>query len=258
VSLRAMIAGADGTLGRHLARRLTRAGVEVAALTRAELDVLDVEGCHRTVAAHAPAVMIDCSLPRPDDIAGGAANVACAAAAVGAHSVYISCAAVFDGEADGPYVESDAPAPASPLGVAKLDAERAVTLSNAAHTIVRTGWLVEQPSDDPAALAGSLGDVRATPTPASLLAGALVDLVRRPERGIVHLSCGGSCTADELARLLEADVEGRHLHLAPAAESQRAHANLVLATRRGRISPLPAWSAALARPARSTSRIGTA
>ncbi len=76
-----------------------------------------------------------------DAIAPGAEHVASAAALVGATSVYLSCAEVFDGLADAPYVESDDPRPATPFGAAKLAAERAVARTNPHHLIVRSSWV---------------------------------------------------------------------------------------------------------------------
>jgi dTDP-4-dehydrorhamnose reductase len=260
VRRRAVVTGAAGPLGRHVARRLERGGWEVTALGRADLDVLDAAACRARVSRHAPAVVVDCSLPavEEDAVARGAGNVACAAAHVGARSIYISCAMVFDGEALGPYVESDAPSPASPLAVAKVAAERAVTLANDQHTIVRTGWLVDHLGGGRAQAPTAGDDVRGTPTPPAHLADALYRLATHPATGIFHVSCAGSCTASELTGLLaERPWRRRHLALVPQPGTSDATRNLVLATRRANLPPLPVWTAALAAELGGVARVLT-
>ena len=68
----------------------------------------------------------------------GTRNVAEAAAAVGAHMVYVSTDYVFDGTASRPYLEWDAPRPTSVYGASKLAGEREC---RPGPTIVRTSWL---------------------------------------------------------------------------------------------------------------------
>lgn len=72
----------------------------------------------------------------------GTRNIAEAAAAVGAHLVYVSTDYVFDGTSARPYDEWDAPAPRSVYGRSKLGGELEVrALAGPTATIVRTAWV---------------------------------------------------------------------------------------------------------------------
>jgi dTDP-4-dehydrorhamnose reductase len=68
----------------------------------------------------------------------GTRNVAEAAAAVGAHLLYVSTDYVFDGTSPTPYREWDAPNPKSIYGASKLAGERECRPGS---TIVRTSWV---------------------------------------------------------------------------------------------------------------------
>ena len=73
----------------------------------------------------------------------GAAHVARAAAAVGAHLIHMSSDVIFDGE-KGSYSEDDLPSPLTPYAISKVGAEEEVIASEARAVIVRTsliyGW----------------------------------------------------------------------------------------------------------------------
>ena len=125
---------------------MTAAGHAVAALTKEDLDTLDVVGCRRIVRAIGPHVIVDCAVVRghPDgvfQIPKGAYNLAATARAVDAFSIFISCADVFRGDVRRAYLESDTPGPVDEFGAAKLSAERAVVKANEHSAVIRTSWL---------------------------------------------------------------------------------------------------------------------
>ena len=128
--LRVAITGAGGQLGRQLVSVLTAAGIEALPLSRTELDITepsleilqwwnprvvinaaawtDVDGCARDP-------------QRAMAVNGTAAgDLARAAQALGALSVQVSTNEVFDGSAERPYRETDAPRPETPYAIAKL------------------------------------------------------------------------------------------------------------------------------------------
>ena len=72
----------------------------------------------------------------------GTRHMAEAAAAVGAHLVYVSTDYVFDGTLERPYVEWDQPGPRSVYGRSKLGGELEVhAVAGPSATIVRTAWV---------------------------------------------------------------------------------------------------------------------
>jgi dTDP-4-dehydrorhamnose reductase len=147
---RYLIAGAGGMLGTDLTRAL--AGRTVTALTRAELDVTDLDAVRAAVVGHSDVINAS-AYTRVDDAetheseahavnALGAQNLAIAARENAARLVQVSTDYVFDGSATSPYAEDTPLNPISAYGRTKADGER---LARAAHPdgtyIVRGAWL---------------------------------------------------------------------------------------------------------------------
>lgn len=146
-----LVVGAAGMLGQDMVKVLSQAGREVSGVTRSELDVTDAVSARAGVAGFD--VVVNCAAwTAVDDAesregeafdinAVGAANLARAAALVGARLVQISTDYVFAGSATAPYGEDDALAPRSAYGRTKAAGEWAVLASSADHLVVRTAWL---------------------------------------------------------------------------------------------------------------------
>jgi dTDP-4-dehydrorhamnose reductase len=125
------ITGAAGQLGQALVQRL-RAGYDVAALTRGDLDLTRHADVMQTVARLRPTVIINCAgynaVDRAEDdaqtaLASNALAVRSLARAAREHDatlIHYSSDFVFDGETDRPYVEQDDPAPRSIYAQSKL------------------------------------------------------------------------------------------------------------------------------------------
>jgi len=147
--VRYLITGANGMLGRDLQKALE--GRDVTALSRAELDVTDLEAV-RAASAHRDVIINAAAYTRVDDAesqedvayavnATGPANLARAAAEHGAKLVQLSTDYVFDGTATEPYTE-DAPVnPVSAYGRTKAEGERLARQHNPQTYVVRTAWL---------------------------------------------------------------------------------------------------------------------
>lgn len=267
-----LVAGAGGQLGRAVVERLHEAGHEVAARTHAQLDTGDARSCRHQTQMICPRVVIDCAEHHPDLDRGtraptAALNLAVAARAVAALSIYISCAEVFDGETSEPYVEADAPRPRDSFGIAKRSAERAVATANPDRAVIRTSWLFGPggPGGNlvEAVLAAALdsdripvdAQTRSNPTYTGHLAGAIVGLVERPACGVFHVAAIGACTKLEFARavLRSAGSDAETVPLDPSAGIVPRR-NLMLGTQRREIPRLPPWEVGLATYLRARKR----
>ncbi|HRO47016.1 SDR family oxidoreductase [Agriterribacter sp.] len=161
--MKILVTGANGLLGQNAVQQLTTAGHEVTATGRgacrlpaadkpyryAAIDITDKESVLTQVAAIRPDVIIHAAaMAQPD--ACELNKEACyntnvnatryftdAAAAVNAKLVYISTDFVFSGD-DGPYRETDLPAPVNYYGETKWEAEQIVQQSGISRAIVRT------------------------------------------------------------------------------------------------------------------------
>src|SRR5918911_3387768 len=155
MTMRVLVLGSGGMLGRAVVRAAARHGHDVAALARAELDITDATHVARVVAAAEPRAVINCAAFTDVDGAEtneawalrvngeGAGNVARAAAEAGARVVHVSTDYVFDGTKREPWLESDPVGPLQAYGRSKLAGERAVAAGNAEHAVVRTAWLFD-------------------------------------------------------------------------------------------------------------------
>jgi dTDP-4-dehydrorhamnose reductase len=222
--VKALVAGSAGQLGRELVSRL---GGELAwAGGRAELDVTDAAAVSELVARVRPDVVfnataynrVDAAESEPDRAFAVNAHapglLALAARAAGAVFVHVSTDYVFDGKASRPYREDDPAEPLSTYGASKRLGERHVLESGAEALVVRTSGvlgrggsaqkggsfvdriLAQARADKPLRV---VADQVFAPTVAPELAQALIALVQRGARGLVHVTNEGSCSWHELA-----------------------------------------------------------
>src|SRR5579875_165853 len=273
--MRIVITGAEGMLGRDVARAATAAGHEPVALGRSELDITDAAAVRARIAAAHPQLVVNCAAFTDVDgaeqaegqaravNAAGAGNVAAAAAACGAWVVHVSSDYVFDGRARRPYLESDRPAPINAYGRTKLAGERAVAAAApAVHTIVRSSWLFGVGGrcfpETILRLAREREQLRVVddqvgcPTATADLAEALLGLgLERRLVGSVHLAAAGSCSWFEFAREIIARA-GLRCAAEPCASGElprpaRRPAFTVLRSERPQPPRLPHWRAGLDR-----------
>lgn len=141
------------------------------------------------------------------------AELALAAAQLGAALVHYSTDYVFDGSANRPYRETDPVCPQSVYGRSKLAGEQAIASASVPHLILRTSWVygsrgnnflrtMRRLAREREAL-NVVDDQLGTPTWSRHIAEAtgqiLVQLLRNPGQwpnasGIYHLAAGGQCS----------------------------------------------------------------
>ena len=220
--VRLLVTGAQGMLGHDVLRVGERAGHELIAIDLPELDITDADAVGAFFARERPEATINCAAWTDVDGAEskreaahavnaiGAGNLARAAAQIGTPLLQISTDYVFDGSAprdaqgnERPYVERDPTGPRSVYGETKLAGEREVLAASPAHTVVRTAWLYGVDGgnfvDTMLRLAGERDAVQVvtdqvgSPTWSGHLAPAVLGLLDRDVRGLVHLTgTGGS------------------------------------------------------------------
>ncbi|WCB96804.1 dTDP-4-dehydrorhamnose reductase [Baekduia alba] len=205
---------------------------------------VDVDGAEANEAA-ALAVNADAS-----------ANVAAAAAMLGARIVAVSTDYVFDGTLTGrPYVESDPTSPLGAYGRTKLAGEQAVIGHNDDYAIARTAWLfgvggknflntmldAARTRDEVSVVTDQIG----SPTFAGHLSPALLDLAASDATGVFHTAGGGQCSWHALTvELYRAAGVTARVNETTAAQFQRPAprpAWSVLASERDETPRLPPW-----------------
>ena len=240
-----LVSGVTGLVGRAvLARLLETTDEEIHALTRRPLpapfdtnprlrvwqaDLGEAERLMQVLREARPAVVIhpaaiadvdacerDHALAYAVNVQG-AANLARASAAVGAHVIYVSTDYIFDGSETnpGPYDETATPRPVNYYGVTKLEAERVVSSICAGRVglaICRTALVYGlNPAGRTNFIVSMVNDLRAgkriravtdqqnTPTAAANLAEMLVAAAQKRVVGLFHTAGGELLTRDALA-----------------------------------------------------------
>jgi dTDP-4-dehydrorhamnose reductase len=266
--MRLLVTGGAGMLGQAVAAVATRLGHDVIALSRAELDITDLDHVRRVVTAAEPRAVVNCAAWTDVDgaetaeaaamavNATGAGHVARAAAENGARLVHMSTDYVFDGRKRSPWVESDPVAPVGAYGRSKLAGEEEVAAAGEDYAIVRTAWLFGAGGRNFVDTILALGRERdevdvvtdqvGSPTWSAHLAEALVEIAeRRRDVGVFHAAGGGACSWYELAVevLHRAGVRCRVLPTTSERISRLAQrpAYSVLDSERNEAPVLPAW-----------------
>ncbi len=142
--------GAGGQVGRVL---VERAGAAARGFGRAACDICDAAAVARALSAMDPSVVVNCAAYTAVDRAerepeqafavnaGGAANLARAAAERSLPIIHLSTDYVYAGTGSAPHLESAPVAPLNVYGASKAAGDAAVTAANPAHLLLRVSWV---------------------------------------------------------------------------------------------------------------------
>jgi dTDP-4-dehydrorhamnose reductase len=216
--IRVLVTGTRGQLGTELVNTAP-ANVEVAAVTRAQLDIGNPESVATVVSTLKPAWIINAAAYTAVDKAetdtpsafrvnrDGPRHLGEAAQRLGARMLHVSTDFVFDGRKSTPYLPGDPTGPLGTYGRSKLDGEYAVRSATENHAvIVRTGWVYAAHGQNFARTIVRLlrerpelrvvADQVGTPTHAASLARALWKLieVNVTPGATLHFSDAGACS----------------------------------------------------------------
>lgn len=149
-----LVTGGAGQVGLELLRATWPEGVMLHAPTRDELDLTSAGSMRALFDKVAFTAVINSAAWTAVDKAetevagafavnaGGPALLADITRERGIPLVQVSTDYVFDGDKDGPYVESDPVAPIGIYGASKLAGEMAVRLGNPRSVVLRTAWVL--------------------------------------------------------------------------------------------------------------------
>lgn len=151
-----LVTGAAGQLGVHVLDAAAARDVPATGVTRAQLDIADLDAVREVVARIRPRAIINCAAYTNVDGAEtdrdtafrvnetGSRNLAIAARESGAHLVAVSTDYVFPGTDSDGYAETDPTGPINVYGESKLAGELAIREEMGGDDgacIARTAWL---------------------------------------------------------------------------------------------------------------------
>jgi dTDP-4-dehydrorhamnose reductase len=212
-----LVVGASGYLGGEVARQAVAAGHAVVGTATTEaggwvpVDVRDRRSVHALIDAVQPKIVVNTVWGDWRVSADGAANVAAAAARIGARLVHVSTDAIFAGRPT-PYVEADPPAPVTLYGAGKAAAETAVAAIDPAAVIVRTSLIVGTDDSKQVRLVLDLASGRQSgalfvdeircPVHVADLAAAILELADSRFAGVLNVAGPEAITRADFGRLV--------------------------------------------------------
>ncbi|MEW6635666.1 MAG: dTDP-4-dehydrorhamnose reductase [Actinomycetota bacterium] len=238
--MRVLVTGANGQLGRELARHLPGLGHEVAALSRRELDVAEPGAVEEAVASLSPDLVVNAAAFTDVDgceteverayavNALGPRNLAQTCERAGCALLHVSTNYVFDGRSERPYEPFDPPNPISAYGRTKLAGEEYVKHLTSRWYVVRTAGVYGEGRNfvrtmlRVGAERESLkvkDDEYISPTYARDLAEGIGEIAASGLYGLYHLTNAGSCSWHEFAcRIFE--LAGVEVEVVPVPGSE--------------------------------------
>ena len=221
MSMRVLVTGAKGQLGRDLMNELKRQGLEGIGVDVEEMDITDPEKCRSVIGQAGADAVIHCAAYTAVDAAEdqaelcrkingeGTRNVAEACRDAGVKLMYISTDYVFDGEGTRPWEPDDERAPLNVYGQTKYEGELAIEELLDRYYIIRIALVFGAAGKNFIKTMLRLGrekgavsvvnDQVGSPTYTYDLARLLVDMVQTEHYGRYHATNEGECSWYEFA-----------------------------------------------------------
>ena len=221
MSMRVLVTGAKGQLGRDLMNELKRQGLEGIGVDVEEMDITDPEKWRSVIGQAGADAVIHCAAYTAVDAAEdqaelcrkingeGTRNVAEACRDAGVKLMYISTDYVFDGEGTRPWEPDDERAPLNVYGQTKYEGELAIEELLDRYYIIRIAWVFGAAGKNFIKTMLRLGrekgavsvvnDQVGSPTYTYDLARLLVDMVQTEHYGRYHATNEGECSWYEFA-----------------------------------------------------------
>jgi len=226
---KAMVTGANGMLADALCPLLIKNGYELIPTDIAgeegitKCDIRDINGMLSVVKTARPEIIFHlaaetdvdkCELQPEHAYATnwqGTENIAQICKELDIAMVYISTGAVFDGEKEGGYKETDNPNPISIYGLSKLKGEESVRSLLKRYFIVRAGWMIGGHNKDKKFVwkivqllntkkeISVVTDKTGSPTFTTDFSQGIVDVVKSGKYGLYHCVNKGICTRYDIA-----------------------------------------------------------
>jgi len=234
--MRIAVTGKQGQVVSALLERGPVSGVEIVAVGRPELDLVDRASIRAVLSQIKPDVIVSAAAYTAVDKAEseeelafvvnaeGPTAIAEVAKELGVPIVLLSTDYVFSGNKPGRYVETDTTGPVSAYGRSKLAGEEGVAAANPNHVILRTAWVYSpfganflktmlRLAETRDAL-NVVADQHGTPTSALDIADAVIAIATRlcadsdPKlRGVFHMTGSGEGTWADFAEAIFAGLQ---------------------------------------------------
>ncbi|MEW6570648.1 MAG: dTDP-4-dehydrorhamnose reductase [Nitrospirota bacterium] len=220
--MKVLITGANGQLGTEFKKALEVFGFEVAALSKVDLDISELERVKAVVSQHSPDIILNCAAYNFVDKAeedfdaaykvnsAGVRNLAFACKKKNILLVHFSSDYVFDGTKEDFYTEEDTPNPINNYGKSKLLGEEFLKEESDKFIVFRVSWVfgtgtqnflykLMQWAKDKRVLK-IVYDQISVPTYTGDIANITTFAINKGLRGIYHLTNSGYASRYEVAR----------------------------------------------------------
>jgi len=248
---RVMIIGQSGQVSTYLQKVFAASDFELLVMGRDQIDLAEPVLVGDVLSKVQPDLIINPAAYTAVDLAerereqaykinrDSVAEIAAYAKRTNTPLIHFSTDYVFDGDAEIPYLETDATGPTGVYGHSKLAGEQAILKSGAPAIILRTSWVysnqgknfyktmlgLAESRDELSVVADQIG----APTYAGSIADAtkgIVDLIRQqgrllPEQlGVYHFSCQGHTSWCDFAKALFVENEVTDITVTAIASSE--------------------------------------